>query len=149
MSKNSNSYEEQMQTFLGQVLSELSQLEAQKQALEESIAILRSKADAYKIVLEDYRTRTGKLEIESDWIKLLEGQTNKQRLIIIAQQNGGKIRMTPAVNLLYNKGFIKSKTREVAYTMVQGLLSDMAEEGVFEKLKPGEYRLIENKEGSK
>jgi len=73
---------------------------------------------------------------------LSEEQTHKQRLIAIAKHNGGRVRISQATDILYSKGFIKSKKRANAYIIIQSLLADMTEEGQFEKTNPGQYRLV-------
>jgi len=139
-----NGYEEQTRRLLAETKSELDAIERQIAELEGKRATLRSDAQGLETALEVYLRRAGKQFIsEPDWEKLLEGlKTHKDRLKAIAKYKGGEIRVSEATDILYTKGFMQAKKRMTAYTMVQINLADMAKHGIFQKIGPGEYRLM-------
>lgn len=141
----SNGYEEQTRRLLAETKSELSIVEAEIAELTQKSLTLQREVDAFETALTGYLRRTGRQAIsENNWLRLLGAKemTHKKRLIAIAERKGGRIRVSEATDILYSKGFIKSKKRMNAYTIVQSLLTQMAEEGKFEKVEPGEFRLI-------
>jgi Tfp pilus assembly protein PilN len=143
MITNNGSWEEQTRRLLSDKLSELNKIKAQIEELQEKEAKVKAEAQAYELVLEDYLKGAGRqFKIEPDWLKLLENQTHKQQLLTIAEHSGGRIRVSEATDLLYTKHFIKAAKRATAYIMVQRFLKELREEGRFEKIAPGEYRLI-------
>jgi hypothetical protein len=74
---------------------------------------------------------------------LLASQKNhEERIIRIAEQNNGLLKISAATDILYNYKFIKSKSRINAYRIVYGLMLYMVEDGIFQKTGPGEFRLI-------
>lgn len=138
-----HSYEDQTRRLLAESQSELNAIETEIKELEKKRATLEQEVQAYEVALQGYLRRTGKQAIsEPNWAKLLKGKVHREKLITIAKHNGGIIRVSQATDLLYYKKFIKSHKRANAYSIVQALLSDMADEGLFEKVEPGEYRLI-------
>lgn len=144
MITNNGSWEEQTRRLLSDKLSELNKIKAQVEELQEKEARAKAEAQAYELVLEDYLKGAGRqFKIEPDWLKLLENQTHKQQLLTIAEHSGGRIRVSEATDLLYTKHFIKAAKRATAYIMIQRFLKEMREEGKFEKIAPGEYRLID------
>ncbi len=145
MVMNNHSYEDQTRRLLAETKSELTVIGNNIAELQQRWETLKREAEAYETALQGYLRRAGKQDvIETDWDKLLGGtsQTHKKRLITIAKRNGGRIRVTQATDILYSKGFIKSKKRANAYQIVSMLLVDMIDDGQFEKVAPGEYRLV-------
>lgn len=145
MVMNNHSYEDQTRRLLAETKSELTAIGNQMAELQQRWETLKKEAEAYETALQGYLRRAGKQEvIETDWDKLLGGksQTHKKRLITIARRNGGRIRVTQATDILYSKGFIKSKRRANAYQIVSMLLADMTDDGQFKKVAPGEYRFV-------
>ena len=144
MSVNNHSYEEQTRRLLAEAQSELKVEEGEMDLLRDRIATLVQEVRAYETALQGYLRRKGKdITIELDWVNLLRNQeTHKKRLEAIAKEKGGRIRVSEATDILYTKGFIKSKKRSTAYAMVQSYLADMAEAGDFQKVAPGEYEFI-------
>jgi len=144
MVMSNHSYEEQTRRILSDLQSELQQGDAELSKLVEKQNMLAEEVKAYRVALESYLRRSGKqTSAEFDWTKLLASvETHKDRIKLIAEKQGGKIRVSQATDILFSKGFIKSKKRSTAYAMVQGMLSDMTETGIFEKVGPGEYNLI-------
>lgn len=144
MVSNNNSYEEQTRRLLSDAISELNTVESQIRELEGKRAKLKAESQAYELALEGYLRRTGRqLKKEPDWYKLLRDQTNKDRLITLAENSGGRIKASEATDLLYSRHLIKAAKRVTAYSIVQGLLIAMAKQGRFEKVGPGEYRLVD------
>lgn len=141
---NNNSYEEQTRRLLAETKSELNAVEVEITELRTKAVTLTREVDAYETALQGYLRRIGKgITTEPDWVKLLEGlKSHKERLKAIAKHRGGRIRVSEATDILYTQGFIHAKKRFTAYSMVQSYLADMAEDGDFEKVAPGQYELI-------
>ncbi len=141
---NNYSYEEQTRRLLSEAQSELSALDEEIAKLQGKRVIVAREVGAYETALQGYLRRIRKQEVaEVDWSKLLGTVgTHKERVKLIAEHNGGKVRVSQATDILYSKGFIRAKKRATAYSMVQVMLVDMAEDGIFEKIGPGEYRLV-------
>lgn len=141
---NNHSYEEQTRRLLAETQSELTTIGNQMAELQQRWDTLKKEAEAYEVALQGFLRRIGKQAgVEFDWVKFLsEAKTHKERLQLIAKRNDGKIRVNQATDILYTKKFTQTKKRATAYTMIQGLLTTMAEEGIFEKVGSGEYRLI-------
>jgi hypothetical protein len=146
MVMNNHSYEDQTRRLLAETQSELRTIEAEIQALQEKAVTLAREVNAYEITLQGYLRRIGKQQIAGiDWVKLLsEAKTHKERLQLIAKHNDGTIRVSQATDILYTKKFTQTKKRATAYTMIQVMLADMADNGIFEKTGPGQYRLVSN-----
>ena len=143
MVKSSHSYEEQTRRLLAETRAELSTIEAQIVELEEKRATLKSEAQAFEIALQGYLVRTKRRENhEPNWVELLHRQKHKDRLITIAKHSDGKIMVSQATDLLYGKGFIRSKKYSNAYHITQILLSRMTQKGVFDRVTRGQYRLV-------
>jgi hypothetical protein len=143
MSEDSR-YEEQTRRLLAEAQSELKAAEGEMDILRDKVAILLKEVQAYETALQGYLRRKGKGTItQPDWVNLLRNQeTHKGRLEAIAREQGGRIRVSEATDILYTKGFIRAKKRSTAYAMVQSYLAGMAEQGTFQKLGPGEYELV-------
>ena len=141
---NNHSYEEQTRRLLAETQTELTAIGNQMAELQQKWNTLKKEAEAYEVALQGYLRRAGKQEsAEFDWTKFLsEAKTHKERLQLIAKHNDGKIRVNQATDIFYTKKFTQTKKRSTAYTMIQGMLAAMAEEGIFEKGVPGEYRLV-------
>jgi hypothetical protein len=137
-------YLEQTRRLLADAQSELGNIETQITELEERRATLIAEVQAYELAMEGYFRRLGKPEtIEPDWTDVLKSQeTHKKRLVAIAREKGGRIRVSEATDILYTKHFIKAAKRATAYAMIQRFLREMAEEGKFRKIAPGKYELI-------
>ena len=98
----------------------------------------------YEITLRGYQKRTGKQEqSEIDWSKLMLGaKTHKDRIIIVLKQFGGIARPNQITDILYTKGFIKSKKRANAYQIVQTNITLLTDKKLVEKTDTGDIRLI-------
>lgn len=144
---SNHTFEEQALRLLAETKAEIGAAEARKKEmtkeLDDKLATLTREADAYEGALQAYRRRTGKeVAGEPNWTKILEGLSHENKLKAIAVIRGGSIRVSFATDLLYSKRFIKSKKRSNAYTIVHGYLSSMTDEGLFEKVAPGEFRYV-------
>ena len=139
-------FEERVRKFLGEAQYELNTIRAQIKELQEKEIKLEAEVNAYKAVLQGYLKRSGKqVGDKSNWAELLKNQTHRDRLITIAKHNNGKIKITQAVNILCSEGFIARQSKRITvYGMVQGILTTMTEEGVFEKVARGEYKYVGN-----
>ena len=144
MVMNNHSYEELNRRLLAEAKSELVSIDAEIGDLQEKRTELIKEAQAYELALQGYLRRIEKQESpDVDWRKLLAADgIHKERLKTIAKHGGGKIKVSKATDILYINGFIKSKKRSTAYAMVQSYLADMAEDGIFRKVVPGEYMLV-------
>jgi len=142
MAMTNHSWEEQTKKLLEDTISELKNVEVDKQRLEHSIATLAKRKEAYEIVLQDYRKRVVKEDTKPDWTNLLNGRTQKEMLQIIAQQQGGKLKVSQASHILFS-GFTKATKYATVYQMVQGMLTELTEKHIFEKTAPGEFKLVE------
>ena len=93
---------------------------------------------SYEYSLRGYLRRSGRQVGEDalpDWDRLFRNRkTHKERLITIAQQNGGELRLTPAVDILYNGQYIKSKSRTNAYIQLYNIVMGMIDKGEMEKI---------------
>jgi len=144
MVMNNHSYEEQTRRLLSDAKSELQLVDAEISKLYEKQTMLAREVQGYEVALESYLRRTGRqVSTEFDWTKLLaNAETHRDRIKLIAEKQGGKVKVSQATDILFSKGFIKAKKRSTAYVMVQGMLSDMADNSIFERVGPGEYKLM-------
>jgi len=140
----SNHYEEQTRRLLAEAQSELRAAEGQMDIIRDKIAMLVKEIQAYETALQGYLRRRGKdITTETDWNELLNDLgSHKERIKAIAQHKGGTIKVSEVTDILYTKGFIHAQKRATAYSMIQSYLADMREAGDFQKIAPGEYRLI-------
>jgi hypothetical protein len=136
-------FEQQIHRFINEAKSELSTLQSEAIELRSKIVALEQEINAYDKVLQSYQKRTGKQDYDTDWNNLMSGSKNhKDRIIITIKQMGGITKPKNIVDILYNKGFIKSKKRANAYQIVQRGLVELVEKGTIEKLESGDYRLL-------
>ena len=138
-----NSYEEQTRKLLAEAKSELNKVIEKKSELNDKATILEQEVNAYETALQAYLKRMGKQAIEEiDWKKILKkGNSHRERIRLIAEQKGGKIRISQVTNILFSNGFINAKKHSTAYSVVQISLADMKKRGEVEKIGLGEYRL--------
>lgn len=142
MVTNNHSFEEQGRRSLAEVQSRLKAAEVERDKLNADIVELTRIAQAYELVLGHQSRLVGKEHVLGpDWSKILEGKARKEQLMTIAKHKGGKIRVSEATDILYTMGFIKSKRRGNAYTIVYDNISTMADEGLLEKVDPGEFKI--------
>lgn len=144
MVMNNHSYEDQARRLLGEAQSELNEIDAEIKDLQDRRVILAREVNAYETSLQGYLRRIGRQEgTESNWKSILANcDIHRDRIEAIAKHSGGKIRVSQVTDILYSNGFIKAKKRSTAYSMIQGYLADMTDDGVFKKVAPGEYRLV-------
>lgn len=144
MVMNNHSYEDQSRRLLGEAQSELNEIDAEIKDLQDRRVILAREVNAYETSLQGYLRRIGRQEgTESNWKSILANcDIHRDRIEAIAKHSGGKIRVGQVTDILYSNGFIKAKKRSTAYSMIQGYLADMTDDGVFKKVAPGEYRLV-------
>jgi hypothetical protein len=141
---NNHTWEEQTRRLLDEARIEQAAVEMQISELQEKQISLAREVEAYETALMGYLMRTGREEVmEYDWKEILANDKHhKERLITIAKHNGGRIGQSKATDILYGNKLIRAKKRSTAYSMVQTYLADMVEQGIFQKLRPGEYELV-------
>jgi len=139
-------WEEQTRRYLAEATSELNDLENKRKDLDDEIVSLARTVNAYETALKDYLIRSGQSStVIKDWLKDLANPNyrHRDRLKMIAEHNGGRVRINKATDILFNNKLIKSKKRVNAYVIVQGILADMADKGELKKVAPGEYQLTQ------
>lgn len=106
---------------------------------------LTREAEAMELALQIHLQRTGKQDaIKLDMRELLASQKNhEERIKKIAERNNGVLKVGLATDILCNYGLIKSKSRMNAYRIVYGLMLKMVDEGIFKKVRPGEFMNID------
>lgn len=143
MVMNNHSYEDQTRRLLTEAQSELNTLDEEIADLQNKRVGVAREVDAYETALQGYLRRIGKQEGAENWKSILAVyDIHRDRIEAIAKHSGGKIRVSQVTDILLSNGFIKAKKRSTAYSMIQGYLADMTYAGVFEKVAPGEYRLV-------
>ncbi len=148
MVMTNHSWEEQTRRLLSQARSELNEIEVKIDEMKDKATNLVVEISGYEIALKGYLLRTGREgATKPEWVKLLEGQTHREKLVTIAKQMGGKVRVSQATDILYTNKLTQSKKRATAYSIVQVHLTDMAEEGIFKKVGAGEYKLLSAQQG--
>lgn len=140
---NNHSYEEQTRRLLADAKSELRTLDAEMGQLRVRRTALAHEVDAYEVALQGYLKRTGKHELaETKWDEILKpAGTHKERLKLIAEHSGGKIKVSQATDILFSKGYVKAQKRVTAYSVIHVILGEMVKKGILEKIAPGEYKL--------
>jgi len=142
------SWEEQTRKYLSEATSELNELIMEKGKMEDQIDEKKRVVEGYEYALRDYLIRSGHSNLLlRDWIDELSNPTykHKDRLRIIGENNGGKVRTNKATDILFNNKLVKSKKRMNAYVIIQGILAGMVDKGEMIKIGPGEYQLPQNK----
>lgn len=143
---NNHTFEEQIRKLISETQDELNKIDEQLKSLEKQRLDLAEELHSYEHSLRGYLRRSGKEEEEegepTDWEKLLKNRkTHKQRLITIAQNSGGELRLSPAVDILYNGKYIKSKSRANAYVQLYNVIMNMIDKGEMEKTGRARYKL--------
>jgi hypothetical protein len=139
-----NYYEEQTRKLLSEAQSELRNLDGQIAILQEKRAVVAGLVTAYETVLHGHLKRTGReVDTEVDWKKLLRHvESHKERIKLVAEHYGGRVKVTQVTDILFGNGFINTKKRANAYVIVQSTLADLTKKGIFQKFGAGEYGLI-------
>ena len=143
MLTNNHSWEEETRKYLSAAQAEKDAVDKQVEALLEKATALAREIDAYQIALEGHLRRTGRQpSIAQTLANILADQKNhEERLIRIAEHNGGVIKVGSATDLLFNLRLVKSRSRQHAYRIVYGLLLGMVADGQFVKTAPATFRL--------
>lgn len=146
---SSTSFENQVRRLLSEANSELAKIAVEMQELENRRMVLKQDVQGYESTLKSYLRLAGRqASDQTDWDEPLRGcKTHTERLKVIARRNGGQIRATDAADILYGGGFLKKKSsnRKITYIMVQNMLARLTTKGVFEKVTPGTYKLVETR----
>jgi len=144
MVMTNHSWEEETRKYLTEIQTELVDISKRLEELQTKRDNLTHEAEAFSTALATYLHRTGRQEtIRQDIKELLFSQPNhKERIKRIAEQNNGVLKISSAADILYNYQLMKTKTRMQAYRIVYGLTADMVEEEIFQKSRPGEFKLV-------
>lgn len=144
MVSSNNSWEELTRRLLSEAQTEKNDLDAQIAEQQQKSDELDAEIEAYKIALGAYLTRTGRQKSSQvDWVLLLQNLSHKDKLIAIAKENGGRIRQSQATDIIYSNQLTEAKKRATVYQMVKNALDILIEDRRFEKVSPGEYRLVD------
>lgn len=137
-------WEEETRRYLAQIQTELANVDKQLKEIQARRDTLAHEAEAFKTALGVHFRRTGRQEsTQLDMREMLVNQRNhKERIRRIAEHNNGMLRVGEAADILYTYQIIKSKSRMAAYRIVYSLIKDMVGDGIFEKVGPGEFRLL-------
>jgi hypothetical protein len=139
-----NRWEEETRRYLAQIQTELANVDKQFGEIQERRQSLAVEAEAFRTALAVHLRRTGRQEdVGPNMREMLISQPNhKERIRRIAEQNNGRLRVGEAADILYTYQIIKSNSRMAAYRIVYGLVRVMVGDGIFEKTRPGEFRLL-------
>lgn len=142
-----HSFEEQLRKLISEAQDELSEIDTQLKSLQDHRLGIAEELHSYEYTLRGYLKRIGKESEEQkpvNWDELLKHRkTHKQRLITIAENSGGEIRLSPATDILYNGKYIKSKARANAYIQLYNIIMDMVDKGELEKIGRARYKLTQ------
>ena len=141
MVMTNHTWEEETRKTLTQIQSELNGVQKEYEEVKTKVDRLTKEAEAMELALQIYLQRTGKQDtVAKGFRELLVSQKNhEERIKKIAEQNNGLIKVGATADILYNYRLLKSKTRMHAYRIVYGLMLKMVEEGIFKKVRPGEF----------
>ena len=139
---NNNSLDEQIHGAIAKMRTELNALEFQRQQLNDRLVELVRAIEAYELVLE-YESRKAGREYSTgpDWGQLLQGLKRKDQIIVIAKQKGGRFKVGDARDILFNSGISQSRSRKSAYFTTYGLVKEMENDGLLEKVGPAEFQI--------
>lgn len=148
MVTNNHSFEEQIRRILAEVQSQLKSAQTERDKWATRAVELAGVAGAYEKVLQHQAARQGKADTDdSIWKELLRGLNHREQILVIAEKKEGEVRKADATDILYTLGFIKAKSRAVAYNIVQqvvsalvddGLLAPTEKAGVFRRVNPND-----------
>ena len=143
MVTSASSWEEETRKYISEAKTDLNTIDAQMKELQAKRDILSRELKAFETALQGYLKRTGRNgTITHNLRELLGKQPNHSaRLRIIAEQNEGILKIGSTADVLYNFGFIKSRTRQNAYRLVYSLILEMVEKGKFIKMAPSTFKL--------
>jgi len=144
MTMANHSWEEETRKYLMEIQTELTDINKRLEELQAKRDNLTREAEAFSTTLAVHLRKTGRQEtLRQDIRELLINQKNhKERIKRIAEQNNGVLKIGLASDIMYNYHIMKTKTRMQAYRIVYGLTANMVEEGIFQKTRPGEFRLV-------
>lgn len=138
------SWEEETRRELAQIQTELNEATQTLEQAKAKVEKLSREAEAFELALQSHLRRTGKQEpLGKNMREILLNQPNhEERIITIAEQNNGLIKVSTVTDILYGYRIIKSKSRMNAYRIVYGLLLNMVERGIFKKTGAAEFRHV-------
>ena len=137
-----NCFEEETRRLLAEATSELAVVNSEMDELTKKRALLVNEIESYRAALDGFLKRTGRPPASYvDWGELLENKTHKDRLVAIAEQRGGKLRISEAIGILHSPKFTTARKRETVRSMIQNYMDRLEEDGVMVKTGSGEYSL--------
>ena len=144
MALENHAWEEETRRYLAEIQTQLAAVDKQLEEIGGRRRSLAVEAEAFRTALAVHFRRTGRQEnVGPDMRDVLVSQPNhRERIKRIAEQNNGRLKVGEAADLLYTYEIIKSKSRMAAYRIVYSLVKDMVGDGIFEKTRPGEFRLL-------
>jgi len=135
-------FEQETRRLLTEATSELAAVNSQMGELARKRTALVNEIESYRIALDGFLRRSGRPSASFiDWGELLENKTHKDRLVAIAEQKGGKLRISEAIGILHSPKFTTARKRETVRSMIQNYLDRLEEDGVMVKTGSGEYSL--------
>ncbi len=139
-----DSFEGQLIRLISEAKSELDKKGEVWQNLREEILTIEEEVKGYESTLRGFQKRTGRVDqVDIDWnILLTQARNHKEEIILVLKQLGGISKPNRITDILYSKGFIKSKKRANAYQIVYGNLAELVDRAIVLKLDTGEYKLI-------
>ena len=139
----SSTYEEQTKDLLRQAKNDLGNIDVRMKELEKEREHLQKEVQALEMSLATYLRRTGKEPAPpSDWTSILSGyKTHSERIVAIADHEGGEIGLSEVTDILFSTGLMESGTRESAYVGIYNRIKALAKKGVFRQVDRGRYRL--------
>ena len=136
-----HSWDEETRKTLTLIQTELNAALKKYEEAKTKVDRLTKEAEAMELALQIHLQRTGKQDaIKQNMRELLASQKNhEERIKRIAERNNGVLKVGATTDILFNYGLMKSKSRMNAYRIVYGLMLKMVEEGIFKKVRPGEF----------
>jgi predicted ATPase len=137
--------EQQLQQQISEISKEKEKWESKRREADEQLSIIERDISNFQSALAAYRRRIGKetnkpVQTTLD-SKRFQDKTYIESFKIIAKENGGRIKITDAVQALKEAGRIKPEVKN-PYGMVSTML--LRSKKYFKKSGTGEYRLIES-----
>lgn len=139
-----HAWEEETRKYLAEIQTELADVDKRLEEIQAKRDALAHEAEAFSTALAVHLRRTGRQGTIRPSIRefLINQQNHKERIKRIAEQNNGVLKIGEAADILYTYQIMKTKSRMQAYRIVYALTKDMADEGIFKKSAPGEFRLL-------
>ena len=143
MVTDNGSLDEQLRCELAKITSELESAKTEIDRLVQRVSQLSESARGYHVVLEHRAEQSsGTGSVSASWVESLRPLKHKDQLIAIAERQKGRLLVSEAATIMYLSKLINTKKRKNAYNIVSGYATGLADEGIFEKVGPGEFRVV-------